>query len=114
MSTWADVGRIALALPAALAGRAHEGSPAYDVAGHQFARLRRDDDNREILQFWTTDDREALAGSNPEAYWLAKAFPSAVFAHLDALAADELREIVTDSWRARAPKRLLKAHPEIG
>jgi hypothetical protein len=34
-------------------------------------------------------------------------------AWLDQLGTDELREIVTDSWRVRAPKRLVKAHPEI-
>jgi hypothetical protein len=31
MSTWKDVGRIALALPEVVEGQAHEGSPAYDV-----------------------------------------------------------------------------------
>jgi hypothetical protein len=41
-----------LKLPDATAGRAHEGSPAGDVAGKQVARLRWDE-QREILQFWT-------------------------------------------------------------
>jgi hypothetical protein len=77
------------------------------VAGRQFARLRWDDDTgREILQFWTTDPgaREALAQA--EAYWLAKAFPAAVFGWLDQLDTAELRELLVDSWLARAPKRL--------
>ena len=113
MTTWDDVGRIALTLPDVAEGRAHEGSPAYDVSGRQFARLRWNDERREILQFWS-DDREALAHSRPDAYWITKAFPAAVFAHLDAIALDELREILTDSWRTRAPKRVIKAaHPEI-
>jgi hypothetical protein len=112
MPTWNDVGRIALALPEAVAGQAHEGSPAYDVQKRQFARLRWDDDRREVLQFWT-DDREALVQGKPEAYWITKAFPSAVFAHLDRLDVGEVREIVTESWRVRAPKRLVKAHPEV-
>ena len=43
MASWDDVGKIALALPEAMAGQAHEGSPAYDVAGRQFARLRWDE-----------------------------------------------------------------------
>jgi hypothetical protein len=111
MASWDEVGRIALGLPDAAVGQAHEGSPAYDVAGKQFARLRWDDGGREILQFWTGDSREALAQG--DAYWIAKAFPSAVFAWLDQLGTDELREIITDSWRVRAPKRLVKGHPEI-
>jgi hypothetical protein len=112
VSTWDDVGRIAQDLPGTTAGHAHDGaSPAYDVAGKQFARLRWDE-GREILQFWAGDAREALVKSNPNAYWVVKAFPSALFAWLDQLDADELREIVTDSWRVRAPKRLLKSQPE--
>ena len=113
MANWDDVGGIALGLPDAAVGQAHEGSPAYDVAGKQFARLRWDDDGREILQFWTGDSREALVQGKPDAYWIVKAFPSAAFAWLDQLGTDELREIITDSWRVRAPKRLVKAHPEI-
>lgn len=113
MTTWEDLGRIALALPDVAEGQAHEGSPAYDVAGKQFARLRWEDDGREILQFWTGDDRGALVQTKPQAYWITRAFPSAMFAYLDALDVDELREIVTESWRVRAPKRLVKAHPEV-
>jgi hypothetical protein len=64
------------------------------------------------LQFWT-GDREGLAASNPDAYSLWKAFPAAVFAWLDQVDTDELREIVTDSRRVRAPKRLVKTHPEV-
>jgi hypothetical protein len=105
MSTWEDVGRIALTLPGAIASEAHEGSPTYDVSGRQFARLRWDDTGREILQFWTAD-REALVHGHPDTYWITKAFPAAVFGWLDIIDADELREIVTDSWRVRAPKRL--------
>ena len=112
MAIWEDVGRIALDLPGTAASHAHDGvSPAYDVAGKQFARLRWDQ-GREILQFWAGDAREALVKSNPDAYWVMKAFPSALFAWLDQLDVAELREIVTDSWRVRAPKRLLKSQPE--
>ncbi|TCC39061.1 hypothetical protein E0H75_39440 [Kribbella capetownensis] len=113
MSSWDEVGRIALGLPEVAEGQAHEGSPAYDVSGKQFARLRWEDDGREILQFWTGDDRNALIQSNPDAYFIVRAFPSAIFAYLGALGVDELREIVTDSWQVRAPKRLVKAHPEV-
>jgi hypothetical protein len=114
MASWDDVGKVALGLPEVAAGQAHEGSPAYDVAGKQFARLRWDDAGREILQFWSGESREALVQGKPDAYWITKAFPAAVFAWLDQLDAGELREILTDSWRVRAPKRLAKGHPEVG
>lgn len=104
MAAWEDVGAIALSLPGVEPGQAHEGSPAYDVAGRQFARLRWDDD-REILQFWTTDPgaREALVRSDPETYWITKAFTAAVFAWLDRLPVTELHELLTDSYLTRAP-----------
>jgi len=111
MSTWEDVGRIALELPGTVVSQAHEGSPAYDVQNRQFARLRWDETGREILQFWT-DDRDALVHGRPDTYWITKAFPAAVFGWLDSIDAGELGEIITDSWRARAPKRLLKSQPE--
>jgi hypothetical protein len=113
MASWEDVGPIALELAAATVGQAHEGSPAYDVAGRQFARLRWDEQGREILQFWAGDAREALVHGNPGTYWVVKAFPAAVFAWLDQLTPDELHEIITDSWRARAPKRMVKANPDV-
>lgn len=111
MSTWEDVGRIALSLPGTTASQAHEGSPAYDVARRQFARLRWDDTGREILQFWT-DDREALVHGHPDTYWITKAFPAAVFGWLDSLDRDELYEVLANSWRVQAPKRLLKEFHE--
>lgn len=66
-----------------------------------------------ILQFWAGDAREALVKSTPDAYWVVKAFPSAVLAWLDQLDPTELRGIVTDSWQAQAHKRLLKPNPEL-
>jgi hypothetical protein len=40
-----------------------------------------------------------------------------VLVHLDAVDVDELTELITDSWRLKAPKRVLKAyldaHPEL-
>ncbi|TDD56340.1 hypothetical protein E1263_25200 [Kribbella antibiotica] len=108
MADWTEVERIAATLPETAPGVAHEGSPAYDVAGRQFARLRWNDAGREILQFWTPDpaDRDALTAGSPATYWLAKAFPSAVFGWLDAIDAPELVEVLTDSWAARAPARV--------
>ena len=43
MANWDDVGATALTLPEVAVGQAREGSPAYDVAGRQFARQAHPD-----------------------------------------------------------------------
>ncbi|MBM7786557.1 hypothetical protein JOD67_003237 [Tenggerimyces flavus] len=85
-------------------GHAHEGSPAYHVAGRQFVRLRWEGD-REILQFWAPDPgaREALVRTEPDKFSISRAFPAAVFAWLDQLSMAEVTEVVADSWTAKAP-----------
>ena len=117
MSDWTDVESVVTDLPEVTLGAAHDGeSPAYYVGNQQFARLRRND-GREILQFWSADldAKDALTQSNPEAYFTVHAFThlATVWAWLDRLDVTELREVLTDSWLARAPGRTVKAHPEV-
>lgn len=104
MATWTDVERIASTLAGARAGLAHEGSPTYDIGRHPFARLRWDDDGREILQFWTMDlaTKEMLAGRT-DTFARIDTFKVkvSVWAWLDRLDEQELTEILTDSWLAR-------------
>ncbi|GAA1579194.1 hypothetical protein GCM10009789_36110 [Kribbella sancticallisti] len=104
MASWRDVERIAGGLAGAKPGYAHEGSPTFDVGRHPFARLRWDDDGREILQFWSLDldTRQALADRS-DVFFAVQTFKVkvSVWAWLDRLDEDELSEILTDSWRAR-------------
>ena len=104
MATWRDVERIALALDGAKPGVAHEGSPTVDVGRHPFARLRWDDEGREMLQFWSLDlgSEHALADRR-DTFVAVQTFSVkvSVWARLDRLAVEELAELVTDSWLAR-------------
>jgi hypothetical protein len=104
MATWDDVERIAGGLPGAKPGVAHEGSPTVDVGRHPFARLRWDDDGREILQFWSMDlaSEEALSHRR-DTFLVIHTFKVkvSIWALLDRLAEDELTELLTDSWLAR-------------
>ena len=116
MASWADLGKAVEDLPEVHPSRAHEGSPAFDVGRRQFLRLRVDDDGRSILQFWVRDQgiQEGLVQSSPHVFWVHHRFAvPAVMAWLDALDAGTLREVAVESWSARAPKSLVKAHPGL-
>ena len=57
------------------------------------------------------ETKEALLGSFPDAFFTIPHFDGypAVLVRLDAISADLLREVVTDAWLLKAPKRLAKA-----
>ncbi len=104
MASWQDVARIASTLHAARAEVAHEGSPTFVVGRHPFARLRWDEGGREILQFWTRDlHTEAALAQRRDTFFAITTFTVSVsvWAWLDRLDIEELREILTDSWLAR-------------
>jgi len=104
VATWQDVEEIALALEGARTALSHGGDPAIEVGRHPFARLRWDDEGRELLQFWSFDlDSEAALADRPETYVRVDTFTvkASVWARLDLLDRTELAEVLTDSWRAR-------------
>jgi hypothetical protein len=104
MASWKDVERIASALAGARPGVAHEGSPTFDIGRHPFARLRWNEDGREILQFWTRElDTAAALADRSDIFFNVATFKVkvSVWAWLDRLDVTELSEILTDSWLAR-------------
>jgi hypothetical protein len=104
VATWGDVERIAGRLAGAKRGHAHEGSPTFDVGRHPFARLRWDDDGREILQFWSLElDSEDALADRRDTFFAVHRFrvKVSIWAWLDRLDEAELTEILTDSWLAR-------------
>jgi len=54
------------------------------------------------------DGKEALLGSFPDVFFTIPHFDGypAVLVRLDAVDVDQLREVVTDAWLLRAPKRV--------
>jgi len=115
VATWAEAERDALTLPEAALGEAHEGSPAVWVRTKQFARLRWDGD-RELLQVWVADAALVMpyVAENPATYRAIPGYsPLVVLGALDRLDAATVRELLVESWAARAPKRLVAAHPDL-
>jgi hypothetical protein len=115
VATWLEAERIALTLPEAELGEAHEGSAAVYVRTRQFARLRWDED-RELLQVWLPDP--ALVApyieEDPETYRAIPGYSKLVLlAVLDRLDDATVRELLVESWAARAPKRVVAANPDL-
>jgi hypothetical protein len=123
MASWEDVRRIALALPGAneLVSR---GLRQWRVKDKLFVwerplRLRE----IEALGADATDGpilgarvehlgaKEALLADDPEVYFTTPHFDgyAAILVRLELIAIEDLDEVVTEAWLARAPKRLVDA-----
>ncbi|MFE9655113.1 MmcQ/YjbR family DNA-binding protein [Micromonospora sp. NPDC006431] len=125
MATWDDVRRIALALPETTERGSYDNLPAWRVRDKAFVwdrPLRRGD--REALGDAAPDGpvlgarvpdlgvKEALLADDPEVYFTTPHFDGypAVLVRLDRIGVEELTELITEAWYARAPKRLAAAY----
>lgn len=126
MATWADVERIATALPAVEEGTTW-GNRCWKVAGATFvwvrplgkkdrADLGDEAPDGEVLGVRVADEGEKaeLLAAEPDVCFTIPHFDgyAAVLVRLDDVAVDLLTELVTDAWRCRAPQRIRKAHPD--
>ena len=124
MATWEDVERIAAELPET-APRTAWGRPAFGVAGKVFVvdrGLRSDavDEAGEripgLVTLFTADleTKDQLAADDSGHFLTTPHFDNraAILVRLAAIPVDELREVVVESWLAKAPKRLAAAYLE--
>lgn len=122
-ATWDDVSAIARDLPEAEAGIRFD-DPMWKVGKNVFVWVRplRRRDLEElgdaaptgvIVGASTADlgERMALIDEDPRAFFATAHFDnySAILIALDHVDPERLREVVTDAWLARAPKRLAAA-----
>jgi hypothetical protein len=121
-ATVADLGAIALSLPEVESTIAWGDRPSYTVRGKAFVIFREpradavDPDTGErmddvvVISVADRDGKEALLGSGPP--WFTTSHFDGYNAVLvrerdiGMVGRDELEEVVTDAWLARAPKRL--------
>jgi len=108
MTTHDDVRRIALALPETHERASYGGRPSFRTAKHMFTWIR---EAPEALVIWvpSEDDKEAMIASEPAKFFTTDHYDGnpIVLVHLDAIDVDEANELITDSWRLRAPNRLV-------
>ncbi|GAB09917.1 hypothetical protein GOARA_048_01190 [Gordonia araii NBRC 100433] len=125
MPTFDDVRRLALALPQT-SEKTSWGNQMFCVAKKGFVwerplnksdvkaltELGREIPGGEIIGLRVPDEnaKHELIASEPETFFTIPHFDGypAVLARLDAIDLDELREMITDAWLDRAPKRLAK------
>jgi len=117
MATEEDVRRIALALPETIEKTSY-GTPGWRVKDRLFLRLRTDAEGGLVVFVEDLGEKEALLASDPDVFFTTPHYDghASVLVDLDAVDLGLLRELITDSWRNRAPKRVRAAfdadHPD--
>jgi hypothetical protein len=104
-----DVRRICLSLPEAME-KPYAGLPGFRVRNKLFARIREKPD---ALVVFRPDiaEKESLIAAEPDVFFQTSHYEGhpAVLVRLEAINADELEEILIESWELSAPARLVAA-----
>jgi hypothetical protein len=107
MVTEEDVRRVALALPHTTEKPSY-GQPGFRVKDRLFARIREEGD---VLVVWVSGEEEkaGLIASDPAKFFTTPHYDGhpTVLVRFAAIEVEELTELLTESWRHRAPKRVL-------
>lgn len=109
MATEDDVRRLALALPET-AEKPMYGTPAFYVRRKWFARMR-EEPGVLAVPVPSEEHKLELVAARPDAFFTTPHFDgyAVVLVRLAQVDDEELRELLTDAWRLRAPKRLAAA-----
>ena len=122
MATWETVCAMVAALPATVLDADGRPNPAWRVNSMVLVRrnphlrvpeedaLRRE--RGEVVAIRAERGlREALLAANPQTFFVTPHWASSpsVLVWLDTVSTDELHELITEAWRARAPRRLVRA-----
>lgn len=109
---WKDVVGIAADLPA-VEESTWFNTPALKVAGKGFARLRSEAEGGLVLMCGLTE-KEALLASGDKAYYTTPHYDGygAILIDLDQVDREQLAELIEESWRIKASRKLLKEFDE--
>jgi hypothetical protein len=104
----ADVRELALSLPATVEKPSY-GTPGFRVRDRLFARMR---DEGEALVLWreNEEEKDALVEAEPDKFFTTPhydGYPN-ILVRLEAVDREELAELLEESWRFRAPARLVE------
>ncbi|HWH09954.1 MAG TPA: MmcQ/YjbR family DNA-binding protein [Solirubrobacteraceae bacterium] len=112
MIDWSRVLELAGKLPEVEPGYSY-GTPALKLRNKLIARLREDGETLVVRA--DVEEREALIAAAPEKFFLTPHYQPHpwVLVRLSRVDAEELRELLTDAWLLRAPKRLAARLEEV-
>jgi hypothetical protein len=104
--TWETVRELARTLPGAEEGTSY-GTPAFKVRGKLFVRLHQNGDS--IVVRIDEGERAMRMRADPHAFYITDHYVGYpwMLVRLAAVARDDLADILEDSWRLRAPQRLI-------
>jgi hypothetical protein len=115
MVTEAQIRRIAMSLPGAYEQPSYEGRPSWRTKPRMFTWIRG---NPEALVLWveSLDEKELLIEAEPRVFFTTPHYDGypMVLARLEAIDAKRAKELITESWRLRAPASLRKKAGERG
>jgi len=111
-ASWDDVRRIALALPGVEEGTSY-GTAAMKVKDKLFTRLKEDGET--IVLFVNLFERPYLLEAEPEIFYITdhyRGWPN-VLLRLRAVTESRLREAIVESWRFRAPPKMVATYDAV-
>ncbi|HEV2811397.1 MAG TPA: MmcQ/YjbR family DNA-binding protein [Acidimicrobiales bacterium] len=110
MATEEDVRQIALSLPETSERPSYEGTPSFRTKRKSFTRIRGDGESI-VVFVASVEDKEELLASDATKFFTTPHYDGypAVLVRFAETDVEELRELLTDSWRLVAPKRVLAA-----
>jgi hypothetical protein len=108
MITIEQIRSMAMALPAVDERPSYGGRPSWRTGPRMFAWVR---EGPEALVVWvgSLEDKDALVASAPDRFFTTDHYDGAAIVLVDLRTVDavEAREMIEDSWRIRAPKKLV-------
>lgn len=108
MTSWKDVVGLASQLPEVEESTSYR-TPSLKVAGKNFARLRTEAEGG-LMLLCDPAEKEALLASGDPAFFTIPHYDGygSILVDLEKVDSAQLRELIEEAWRIRAPKRLTK------
>lgn len=106
--TYDEVRRMVLAWPGVEDGTSY-GAPSLKIKGKFFTRLKEDGDSL-VIKDVDPDERDMLIEASPDIFYITdhyKGWPM-VLMRLSKAHPDQVKALLLRSWKATAPKRLVK------